>query len=423
MNFVSTIKLVFRTLLARKGRSFLTILGIVIGVAGVIIIIALGAGAQSLVLGQITKLGTNLLAVQPGMSNEKGPPSQIFGIVVTSLVQQDADALRDPGRVPHAVAVNSGVQGSGTVIWGNQSADTTFVGTQYTYPQIISLTMKEGQFFDQQQGQGNANVVVLGSQVASDLFGQSGVDPVGQVVKVKSVSEEGSGGIPLRVIGVIAERGSAFFQNLDDQVFMPLAIAQQQLLGIHYLQSISIKVDSADHVDQTIGDVKAVLSQQHHITREVDADFTVRNIADAVSILSTVTNALRLFLTAMAAIALLVGGIGILNIMMVTVAERTREIGLRKAVGATNAAVRNQFLFEAGALTSLGGIVGIIVGIVISYLIFLLMNYLGYDWAFVISLSSVLLAVGVSILTGVVFGLYPAFKASKLNPIEALRYE
>jgi putative ABC transport system permease protein len=182
-------------------------------------------------------------------------------------------------------------------------------------------------------------------------------------------------------------------------------------------------VDSADNINQTVTDVTSVLKQRHHIQRDIDVDFTVRNIADAVSILSTITNALRLFLTLMAAIALIVGGIGILNIMLATVAERTREIGLRKAVGATNRAVMDQFLLEAGMLTFLGGIAGIIIGIIISYLITQLMHYLGYDWAFVISIWSVLLAVGVSILTGVIFGLYPALKASKLNPIDALRYE
>ncbi len=383
-------------------------------------------GAQSLVFGQVTKLGSNLLSVQPGKSNEKGPPAQLFGIVVTTLTTDDANALRDTGRVPHALAVNSLVRGTATVTWENQTADTNFVGTDYHYPGVISFDMKEGQFFDQPQEQGNANVVVLGSTVADELFGGQNVDPVGQVIKVRTASQSSQnqpGGIPLRVIGVVAPRGTSFFQDQDDQIFLPLAIGQQQLLGIHYLQAINIKVDSSDTVQQTINDVDAVMRQQHHIKQDSDLDYTIRNIADAISILSTITNALTLFLTAMAAIALLVGGIGILNIMMVTVAERTREIGLRKAVGAGNAAIRNQFLLEAGTLTSLGGVVGIIVGIIVSYFISLLMHALGYDWAFVISLTSVVLAVGVSVLTGVVFGLYPAFKAAKLNPIEALRYE
>ncbi len=426
MNLFSTIRLVIRTLLARKGRSFLTILGIVIGVAGVIIIIALGAGAQALVLGQVNSLGSNLLSVQPGSSNQKGPPAQLFGVVVTTLINSDADALRDPGAVPHATAVNANVRGSVTVTWTNQTVDTNFVGTDYEYPNVVSFNMQEGQFFNQQQDQGNASVVVLGSTVANELFGSSGVDPIGQVIKVRSSSQSSEnqpGGIPLRVIGVIQPRGSSFFQDQDDQIFIPLLIGQEEILGIHYLQAINIKVDSAQNVDQTISDVERVLNERHHVLTPTDVDYTVRNIADAISILTTITNALSLFLTAMAAVALVVGGIGILNIMMVTVAERTREIGLRKAVGATNKAIRNQFLIEASTLTSLGGVIGIIVGVMVAFLISVLMHALGYTWAFVISPISVILAVGVSILTGVIFGLYPAFKASKLNPIEALRYE
>lgn len=423
MNIFSTFRLVIRTLLARKGRSFLTILGVVIGVAGVIIIIALGAGAQSLVLGQVTKLGTNLLSVQPGKSNEKGPPAQAFGIVVTTLTQDDADVLRDSDRLSHVVSVNANVRGTATVSWFNKDMDTYFTATEATYPKVVSIAMESGRFFDEREGSGNANVAVLGSAVKDELFGESGVDPIGQVIKVRSASSAEAGGIPLRIIGVITKRGSTFFQNQDDQIFIPLEIGQKQLLGIRHLQAINIKVDSSENLEQTRAEIKLLLNERHHSKQVEEEDFTVRSLADAVGILTTITDALRLFLTAMAAVALVVGGVGILNIMMVTVAERTREIGLRKAVGASKAAVRNQFLFEAGTLTLLGGIIGIIVGIIVSYLISLLMNKLGYDWAFVISLVSVVLAVGVSILTGVIFGLYPAFKAAKLNPIDALRYE
>lgn len=423
MNFFSTIKLVIRTLLARKGRSFLTILGIVIGVAGVIVIIALGAGAQSLVLGQITKFGSNLLSVQPGKSNEKGPPAQVFGVVVTTLTDQDEQALQGSARVPHATFLASLVRGRGSITWQNKTVDSNFVGTEHTYPNIVSVTFSAGGFFSQAEGRASANVVVLGSTVANELFADTGQNPLGQIIKVKSGSATDVGGVPLRVVGVISPRGTAFFQDQDDQIFLPTAIAQQQLLGIHYLQAITVKVDADENVQSTINDINSVMYQQHHIKKEADVDYTIRNTADAISVLTTITGALSLFLTAMAAIALLVGGIGILNIMLVTVAERTREIGLRKAVGASNAAVRNQFLLEAGTLTSLGGAIGIVVGVVVSYLVSLLMHYLGYDWAFVISLTSVVLAVGVSILTGVIFGLYPAFKAAKLSPIDALRYE
>jgi len=423
MDFLGTIKLVFRTLLARKGRSFLTILGIVIGVAGVIIIVALGAGAQSMILGQITKLGSDLLSVQPGQSNEKGPPAQIFGITITTLTNQDIEAIKTSGQVPHVKEVIGLVMGQASVTWQNKTTDTNFLGTDSGYPDVINTTIGSGRFFNQQEGEGSANVAVLGAGVAEQLFNNTGVDPVGQVIKVRSSSQTEAGGIPLRVVGVLAKQGSSLFMDPDDQVYIPLAIGQQQLLGIHYLRAIDIKVDSSENVDRTKDDVVNLLKQTHKIKKDADIDFTVRNIADAVDILSTITNALRLFLTAMAAISLIVGGIGVLNIMLATVAERTREIGLRKAVGATNSAIARQFLTEAGTLTFFGGVIGIIIGTLISYLITLLMHSLGYDWAFVVSFWSILLAVGVSVLTGVVFGLYPALKAAKLNPIEALRYE
>ncbi|MEI7424628.1 MAG: ABC transporter permease [Candidatus Staskawiczbacteria bacterium] len=423
MELTSTIKLVFRTLLARKGRSFLTILGIVIGVAGVIIIIALGAGAQSLILGQITKLGSNLLSIQPGKSNEKGPPAQVFGITITTLVNSDVEAIRNSGQVPHAKSVVGLVMGSVSTTWRNKTVDTNFIGTDYNFPDVLNTTMQAGQFFDQRQGEGSANVIVLGDTVAAELFENTGVNPIGQVVKVRNATQTNAGGIPLRVVGVMEKKGKAIFLDFDDQVYLPLVIGQQQILGIHYLRAIDMKVDSAENVDETITDVENVLKQRHRILRDEDVDFTVRDIADAIDILSTITNALRLFLTAMAAVSLIVGGIGILNIMLATVGERTREIGLRKAVGASNVAIMNQFLLEAGMLTFLGGILGIILGTIISYIAYLIMNYLGYDWAFIVSLSSVSLAIGVSILTGVIFGLYPALKASKLNPIDALRYE
>jgi len=423
MNFFSTIKMAIRSLLSRKGRSALTMLGIVIGVAGVIIIISLGAGAQSLVLGQVNKLGSNLLSVQPGKSDPSGPPAQAFGIVITSLVNSDVDALQNPSQVPHAVAVMAEVLGNCTITWENKSVDTKFLGTNSGYQKAIDFTMQEGQFINPSDMDGGANVIALGSTVADELFGGTGADPVGQVVKVRNASQTSAGGVPLRVVGVITPRGSAFFQDQDDQIFLPLLIGQQQLLGIHYLQMIGIKVDSSINVDQTLIDVTTVLKQRHHIQSDDNIDFTVRNQATAADLLKTITNALSLFLTSMAAIALLVGGIGILNIMLATVAERTREIGLRKAVGATNGAVMRQFLLEAGTLTLIGGIIGIIIGAIVSYLMSVLMNFLGFDWSFIISITSVILAVGVSILTGVVFGLYPSLKASRLNPIDALRYE
>lgn len=421
MNFLSVIKLVLKNLRARKGRTALTILGITIGVAGVIIIISLGAGAQSLILSQVTKLGSNLIVIQPGKTAESGAP--IPGLLITSLVNTDADALRDKGRVPYATSINANARGSATVIWGNKSVDTNFLGTDSEYPKTTDFTMQSGQFFTDAEDTGGANVVVLGSEIAKKLFSDSGVNPVGQVIKVKSSVQSNAGGVPLRVIGVISPRGSSFFQNQDELIFIPLVVGQQQVLGIHHLQMIYVKVDDVANSSSTVASIVSVLKQQHRILDDINIDFTVRRTDDAAKMLSTITNALSLFLVSMAAISLVVGGIGILNIMMVTVAERTREIGLRKAVGATKKAIRNQFLLEASLLTGLGGVIGIIIGILVSYLISLLMIKLGYDWEFIISPISIVLSVGVSILTGVAFGLFPAIKAAKLNPIDALRYE
>jgi putative ABC transport system permease protein len=398
-------------MIARKGRSFLTILGIVIGVSGVIVIISLGAGAQSLVLSQVTKLGSNLLSIAPGKSNEDGPPAAVFGITVTTLSTQDTEDIRDKTRFPHVTGVTSSVIGSGTVIWRNLNIDTNYEGVEADNFRIQNIEVASGRFFDEADEM--SNVVVLGHDVKEQLFPD--MDPVGQVIKLEN--------IPLTVVGVVKQRGSVFFSNEDDKVFLPFSIAQRQILGINYVQAINLKVDDAANVNVTIADIEQLLRENHNIKDPEDDDFTIFNLAEAIEILTSVTGALTLFLTVMAGISLLVGGIGIMNIMLVTVAERTREIGLRKAVGATNKSVRNQFLMESGTLTFLGGLLGIIVGAGVSYLIALGARFAGFEWAYVISITSVVLAVGVSILTGVIFGLYPAFKAAKLDPIVALRYE
>ncbi len=412
MNFIENIKTVWLSIMRNKVRSFLTMLGIIIGIMSVIVIMSVGAGAQSLILNQIKSLGSNLIGVLPGKSDEKGPPASAMGIVITSLKANDIEAvLKDSSS--HFLAGTGYVRGSDTVTWDGNKIDTSFVGVSADYPNVEDAPLAGGRFFSEDEDKSLGRVAIVGSQVVKDLFGQN--DPLGKDIKIKKSN--------FTIIGTMKERGMSGFQNQDNQIFVPLSTAQKILLGIDYVSFARFKVDNANEVDSSMERVREILRDRHEVSNPDNDDFSVRSMAQGLDAITNVTNALKMFLTAIAAIALAVGGIGIMNIMLAAVQERTREIGLRKAVGAKNKDIVFQFLTESAMITFIGGVFGIILGALISFIVSQVAVSMGYDWDFVISFSSILVATLVSIAVGLVFGIIPARRAAKLNPIEALRYE
>lgn len=411
MSFLDIFRTVFSNLKSNKGRSILSILGVVIGIAAVIIIISAGAGAQSLIINQIKSIGSNVVSIMPGKSEEKGPPVSVFGVVVTSLKNDDVKAIKkEVPRIEDAAGI---VRGPAALKWQDASVDVNFVGSDVSYADAQNLNFAGGRFFTQDEEDSMARVAIIGNTIKKDLFGES--DPIGQRIKIKKEN--------FTVIGVLDVMGSAAFQDRDNQVYIPLSSAQKLLLGINHLNMILIKFNSSADVDEVIEDIERTVRSQHRITNPEDDDFTVENPQQALEALITVTNALKFFLAGAAAISLIVGGIGIMNIMLISVAERTREIGLRKALGATKNGILFQFLIETMLISAMGGIIGIILGIIATFLVAAGAKYLGYEWDFIISILSIALSVSVSIAVGLVFGLWPAYQAAKKEAIEALRYE
>jgi len=403
-----------KALLSNKGRSFLTVLGIIIGISAVIVIISVGAGAQSLILTQIKSLGANLIAVVPGHSESDSPFGAMMGFSVTTLTYEDALALKDKRNAPNLLNVVAYSKGTGAVVWGPNSYNTQLSGTNVGYLFVEGGEILNGRFFTELEEKNFTRVVVLGHTVKQELFGES--DAVGQRVRIKNQSFE--------VIGVMKEKGIVAMQDYDDQVLLPMKTAQK-LIGVNHVGLIRAKVDQEKNIGRAMEDVEATLRERHDI-RDASGkndDFTVRSAVEALNMITAITDALRYFLAAMAALSLVVGGIGIMNIMLISVTERTREIGLRKAIGANNSDIMWQFLVETITITLVGGLIGIVLGIIISFLISVGVQFAGYDWTFIVSPYSILLAVAVSAGIGLIFGLYPASQASKKDPVEALQYE
>lgn len=411
MRLSATIKLSFSVLRTNKVRSFLTGLGIIIGIAAVIVIISAGAGAQSLIVNQLNAVGTNLVGILPGAADENGPPAQAFGITVTTLKYEDAQAIAK--EIPNVVAVSSYNTGISTLSWQNSDLDATYHGVMSAYTTVEDTEVEKGRFFTDDEDRASARVVVLGWQVASDLFGDQ--NPLSQKIRINKESFE--------VIGVMKKRGVSGFQNNDTIVLIPSQTAQKIMLGIKYVNFIRVKINTPENIDRAVSDIRLLLRDRHNLQESKIDDFNIRNTKDAIKTLTTITDSLKFFLAAIAGISLLVGGIGVMNIMLAAVNERVREIGLRKAVGARRQDIMIQFLAESITVTVASGLVGIILGALVSALVAVIARYLGYNWDLVISPFSILLGFGTAFAVGLIFGLYPAGKAAKYNSIEALRYE
>jgi len=413
MRLIDPIKITYKNLTAAKFRSFLTILGIIIGVASVIIVMSIGAGAQEFILNQIKKSGSNVVAIFPGASEEDGPPPSIMGVVSTTFVYDDLKEISSKKNVVDVIAACGFVTGSATIKSDNDSLQSSYQGVSADFTEVANTEVEEGRFFSKEEETNLARIAVLGFTKAKDLFANQ--DPIGKTITIKDQT--------FIVIGVLEEKGTSAFSNPDDSVYVPLWTAQRILLGIKHLNFARIKINEEENVERAVLDIKRTLRIQHNLKDGDENDFTIQNSVQALSMISTITNVLKYFMASIAAISLLVGGVGIMNIMLIAVNQRIREIGLRKAVGAKNSHVVFQFLIESVAITLVGGIIGIIIGIGISLLAYYVIITLGYTWFFIITWQSIFLGIFVTFLVGLIFGMYPALKAAKVSPMEALRYE
>lgn len=403
----------FESLNANKLRSMLTVLGIVIGVAAVIAMLSIGRGARASITSQIESIGTNLIYVYPGAIRQGGVTSAPGA--AGTLTLDDAEALLS---IPGVESVAPQTDGRAQIAYLGQNINTRLIGVTPGYEIVYNLTLADGTFISEANQVARSLVIVLGSAVAETLFGST-AGAVGQSVRVN--------GIPFRVIGVLASRGGSGFFNQDELVLVPLSTAQTRLVGqmrfrgASVINQISIKASSPKLVPDVVAQVTEVMRSRHNTVQGID-DFTVSSQQDALNAVTQVTDTLTLFLGGIAGISLMVGGIGIMNMMLTTVTERTREIGLRKAVGARRQDILIQFLVESTVLSIMGGLIGIAVGWVISRLIGNV-QLGGSSITPVVGLDSVLLATLFSLAVGIFFGIYPASRAARLQPVDALRYE
>ncbi|MFA5996871.1 MAG: ABC transporter permease [Candidatus Paceibacterota bacterium] len=398
----------YTALSANKARSGLTMLGIVIGISSVIAMVSIGTGASNSISSSIESLGSNLIQVTPGAQRTQGFGASGGRGNAKTLTNEDAKAIAT--EIENVLAVDSQVSGRYQVTAKGTNTNTSVTGVTSAYPQIRNVEIAEGNFITDAQNEAAAKVAVIGPTTRDDLFGADATDVVGKSIRIK--------GLEFKVVGVTVAKGGTGFQSQDDVIFIPVMSSERYFSGDKYLSTIAVQAASKDAMSQVQEDITALLLNRHKISDSTAADFSIMNQNDILATASGVTSTLTTLLAAIGGISLLVGGIGIMNMMLTTVTERTREIGLRKAIGAKKKDISTQFLAEAVALTVIGGLAGIMLGWGISYVV----NLSGLVKTSV-SLTSVILAFGVSAMTGIVFGYYPARRAANLNPIEAMRYE
>jgi putative ABC transport system permease protein len=412
MQFNDALKSSIESLRTNRMRGFLTMLGIVIGIGSTILLMSLGSSAQILILDQIRGVGSDLIFIVPGGKNSAGVSVSSFGVIIKTLKERDMEALRREPSIKAAVPV---VRGQARLVSDNKDVSVGWQASTAEFFTVNNLPIAQGHAFSAQDVESFNRVAVIGSTLAKDIFGDR--SPIGKTIRVK--------GITFHVIGVLAPKGvGALGIDQDRTVIIPMSIGQKQMLGVDYYNSVAVQSNPEYTSSFVKARITTVLRQNHGITNPDKDDFIVRAQEDVLSILGNITTALTVFLTAIAAISLIVGGVGVMNIMFVSVIERTREIGLRKAIGATESDIMRQFLVEAVSLTSIGGLVGIIAGAALTALAYVAISqYGGVQWTFSLPWIAIVLAAGVSVLTGLVFGVYPARQAARKNPIDALRFE
>jgi putative ABC transport system permease protein len=397
-------KMAMRSLIANKLRTFLTTLGIIIGVASVISMIAIGEGAKQQTLSTISKFGTNIISIRPGLKKNRHVSSDL----ANTLTLEDARAIES--GVPLITGVAAQVYRSAQLKFSSKNTSTTVRGTGKDYRRLANYTIDRGRYFNGDEVQTSRQVAVLGATVIKNIFSEENKNPVGKTLKIK--------GKNYLIIGTMEAKGALSWYDPDDQVFIPVTTAQKRLFGMDHIQSIDVQAASIEDLEVVKEDIGRLLRLRHNLREGQEDDFHVRNSAEWLKGWGDAAKTFTYLLGGVAAISLMVGGIGIMNIMLVSVTERTREIGIRKAIGAKKKEILEQFLIESVLMSFLGGGIGILLGLVIARTV----SKIG-GWDTVVSLESILLAFGFSVGIGIFFGFYPANKAANMNPIDALRYE